>query len=183
MQDNGGQISACPPLAAVDNPQYSNNCPEEPPLINEPVHGMISKLPACITITSRPEAATFAHVNCPANFTQPTMNTPPVFNGPASLPALGVVVNGWRYMGCANDTNGGRALSAASFPNSNTMTNDACQAFCTTKGCPMAGTEYGSECYCGPSLGFGSILNQTCSSMLCAGNSSQFCGGPKRLHV
>lgn len=87
----------------------------------------------------------------------------------------------WIYLGCANETNP-RALSGARTV-SKTMTPTACQDFCLSKSFPLAGLEYGSECYCGNVLQNRSHLNQTGCSTRCSGDPSSFCGGPSRLSV
>ncbi|MCJ1434081.1 hypothetical protein MMC27_003447 [Xylographa pallens] len=183
--DNDGQISACSQLSPYDSSEYSWNCPQQASLINEPVRGMISKLPGCITITSGPQEATSADMSCPANVTIPTINTTPTHSGPYTtfLPAVGTVYNKWKYMGCANETVTGRSLTGASYANITNMTNEICQASCASKGFPLAATEYGSECYCGLTLDPTTSLGQSCSPMICSGNSSEFCGGPNILSV
>ena len=183
--DNGGQISACQPLVASVDPQYSYNCPPEPPLIDEPTRGIISKLPGCITITSGPGRASSSDMNCPANVTEPSINPSQVSSGPKTkfVPTIGAVVSGWKYLGCASEIANGRSLSGAAYTDSTNMSNSACQAFCASKKFPLAATEYGSECYCGLSLDPASSLNQSCNPMICSGNSSEYCGGPSRLNV
>ena len=183
--DNGGQISACQPLAAIDNPQSSYNCPHQPALINEPARGMISKLPGCINITSGPNAATTADMSCPANVALPSVNPTPASTGPrvTFLPTVGTIYSSWKYMGCANETANGRSLTGASYSDNTAMTNEACQSFCAAKHYPIAATEFGTECYCGLALDPPTSLGQTCPGMICSGNSSQICGGPSRLSV
>jgi hypothetical protein len=45
-------IQDCPPLSASDNPNFATLCPETSPISPcEPVHGMVEKLPGCITPT------------------------------------------------------------------------------------------------------------------------------------
>ena len=146
---------------------------------------MISKLPGCITITSGPQEATSADMSCPANVTIPTVNTTPTHSGSYTtfLPAVGTVYNKWKYMGCANETATGRSLTGAGYANLTNMTNEICQASCASKGFPLAATEYGSECYCGLTLDPTTSLGQSCSPMICSGNSSEFCGGPNILSV
>ena len=145
--DNGGAISACQPLAAVDSSQYSYNCPHRSPLINEPTRGMIAKLPGCINITPGPGHASSGDMSCPANTTQSTINTAPTSSGPTTtfIPDVGVIYDGWKYLGCANETRSGRSLTGASYSNTTSMTNKACQTFCATGGFPLAATEYGQE--------------------------------------
>ena len=46
-----------------------------------------------------------------------------------------------------------------------------------------AGVEYANECYCDNSLQSGGILTSKGCDMTCAGNSSEYCGGPNRLDL
>ena len=63
---NDGAVQDCAPLNVVDDQNFSNDCPAQPELINEPTRGMISKLPGCITITPGPQEATAADMECGA---------------------------------------------------------------------------------------------------------------------
>ncbi|KAK8079253.1 murein transglycosylase [Apiospora phragmitis] len=58
------------------------------------------------------------------------------------------------------------------------MTIESCQAFCTKNNFPLAGVQYGRECYCGKFLAppAGYIYNKDCN-MACKGNKDQMCGG------
>ncbi|MCJ1478593.1 hypothetical protein MMC13_007274 [Lambiella insularis] len=185
--DNAGQISACPALLAVDGNEFSYNCPEQPALVNEPVHGMLSKLPGCITITPGPGEATSAQMSCPANATLPSINVSPTSSKvyTSFLPTVGSVNNKWTYLGCANETASGKNLAGATYSSKTNMTNEACQSFCASHNFPIAATEYGVECYCGLRLDPTTSLGQNCkfSSMVCSGNSSELCGGPNLLNV
>ncbi|KAK7959826.1 uncharacterized protein PG986_004680 [Apiospora aurea] len=70
--------------------------------------------------------------------------------GPTSfsgVPAVGSVAKDWKYLGCSTEIPG-RALTGLSFSN-DSMTIEACQAFCTKNNFPLSGVEYGRECYCG----------------------------------
>ncbi|KAL8744237.1 MAG: hypothetical protein Q9190_003501 [Brigantiaea leucoxantha] len=71
---NDGGVDNCDAFKATYNPNFSKTCPERPPIVNEPVHGMIDKLPGCITITPGPDPATPADTNCPDGSSQPTLN-------------------------------------------------------------------------------------------------------------
>ena len=90
---------------------------------------------------------------------------------------LYVAGQGNQYLGCAVDQSA-RTLNG---PNtaSNDMTPDKCLAFCGT-GYPLAGVEYGTECYCGgPDVKVGA---SGCATP-CGGDKSQTCGGTWRLSV
>jgi hypothetical protein len=63
------------------------------------------------------------------------------------------------------------------------MTVEACQSFCKGKNYPLAGVEFGTQCYCGLNLASGSSVGKTGCTMACGGNSAQTCGGSSRLNV
>ncbi|EAQ93303.1 hypothetical protein CHGG_01538 [Chaetomium globosum CBS 148.51] len=58
-----------------------------------------------------------------------------------------------------------------------------CTAACRAANYILAGVEYGGECYCGNSIANGAIPATSGCSMVCNGDSSEFCGGPDRLNV
>ncbi|KAF2426326.1 WSC-domain-containing protein [Tothia fuscella] len=162
--DNGsGQIQDCPVLAAVNSASYARNCPERPPLLHEPVKGMLLKLPGCNTITSGPQPATSDQVNSPI---------------------VNSATEGWQYLGSADDGTSNRALAGANWAD-DSMTVGKCQQFCSSKNFQYAGVEYGRECYCDSHLNTNATLSGTYSTkyntMTCAGNGTQYCGGPSRL--
>lgn len=86
----------------------------------------------------------------------------------------------WQYLGCANETDN-RSLSGVAI--SGTMTPQICQDFCLENNFPLAGTEFGEQCFCGTALQNGATLNQTGCDMSCSGDSSMVCGGMSRLSV
>lgn len=87
------------------------------------------------------------------------------------------------YLGCANEGTTGRALAKDSFANS-TMTLEKCQDYCTTKGYPLSGVEYSTECFCGNVLENGSTIGgSTACTMPCGGNPAAICGGPGALSI
>ncbi|KAI1194905.1 WSC domain-containing protein [Nemania serpens] len=89
-------------------------------------------------------------------------------------------------VGCwSDDSSEGKALYYRQDSlTADTMTTEACLQSCLSGGFPFAGTEYGSECYCGVVVGNGTDLAEaaTCN-MPCNGNSDQICGGPARLSL
>ncbi|KAH8891648.1 glyoxal oxidase like protein [Thozetella sp. PMI_491] len=92
-------------------------------------------------------------------------------------------VDGWEYIGCYSEGTTGRTLSTAigSIPAAN-MTVASCTTACKAAGFILAGLEYAGECYCGNTIANGGSLTTGCT-MLCNGNSSEFCGGPSRMNV
>lgn len=90
-------------------------------------------------------------------------------------------VGNYNWHGCRTEATGTRALNAATFA-SDTMTLEACQAFCSAY--TYFGVEYARECYCGNTFGTGSTLvaDSECS-MTCSGSASELCGAGNRLSV
>ena len=133
IPDNFGQISFCPSLLASDTNGYAYNCPEQPPQIGEAVHGLLTKLPGCVNITSGPGAAPAASMECAPGVPQPTItktvdSTPLPTNQPAYIGAnFGLASE--IYLGCFNDSAGGiRTLNAISYSNYSVMSVEFCQA-------------------------------------------------------
>ncbi|KAK7969552.1 WSC domain-containing protein [Apiospora saccharicola] len=108
---------------------------------------------------------------------------PQVFQPPA--PQTGGLNGTWTYIGCYNDNaNNQRTLPwAMHYPGTNTATQ--CLWQCAQFGYPIAGVEYGDECYCGDPqhLQAPGVAKQDESScnIVCAGNASAICGGGSRL--
>jgi hypothetical protein len=63
-------------------------------------------------------------------------------------------------------------------------TIESCTDACFNAGYPLAGAEFSTQCFCGLNFtaGSGPTPLSDCN-MACAGNSSEFCGGPDRLNV
>ncbi|KAJ7758795.1 copper radical oxidase [Mycena maculata] len=110
-----------------------------------------------------------------------------VFNSgqaPPPPPTIPAQIGDWTSLGCWSDNvNGVRSL-----PNginaANPLTLEECTAGCLAAGYPFSGSEYAAQCYCGTSIGSGAAQTAvTDCNMLCAGNSSEFCGGPNRLSM
>lgn len=187
--DNNGLISKCAPLVPSNEVNAGINCPEQRPLIAEPVHGMLSKLPGCINMTSGPSPAPVSSMVCPAGYPQPSLyptSTAAAAPVPTFYPSVGKTYNGWKYVGCATDSTGSRTLTGPT-TSANNMTTEMCQSFCAGHNLPLAGTEYSSQCYCGVVVAGGAQLGQDCGAdggaMVCAGNRSEMCGGPSRLSL
>jgi Domain of unknown function (DUF1996)/WSC domain len=180
INTDGGSISACPPLKASQDPYFPWNCPEQPPVVNERVHGWIDKLPGCNTVTGFQNARA-SNPNCPAELN----SLAPVVNTPKFNPTPGTMMGSWSYMGCAKEAGVHRALSGPKYGDSG-VTIDKCQAYCTNAGQSIAGLEYGRECWCGNSLSSTNPMQSpdACAAiaqMVCSGNSTQYCGGPNLI--
>ncbi|KAK8056954.1 WSC domain-containing protein [Apiospora rasikravindrae] len=112
-----------------------------------------------------------------------SQGTPQVYQPP--VVQTGGLNNTWTYIGCYNDNvNQERTLPwALHYPGTNTATE--CLAQCALYGYPIAGVEYGEECYCGDpgdltQPGVGKQPESDCN-IPCAGNASAICGGGSRL--
>lgn len=90
-------------------------------------------------------------------------------------------IPGYIYQACYSDSTGSRTLSDSS-TSSDTMTVEACAAFCN--GATYFGVEYGRECYCGSTIRVGGTQQPaTDCSMTCAGNGKEFCGAGNRMNI
>ena len=104
--------------------------------------------------------------------------------GPITVPSA----TGYNSIGCYSEGTNGRAL-ADKAPQApvNGSTIESCAAGCV--GFTYFGVEFGNECYCGNTLGTGSVAQPSTDpatngcSMLCNGNSTEYCGGPNRLNM
>ena len=96
------------------------------------------------------------------------------FSIPYTAPALNFT--------CSESANG-RTLPVQIDTNGPTSI-ETCTDACFNAGYPLAGAEFATQCFCGLDFtaGSGSTPLQDCN-MVCAGNSSEFCGGPNRLNV
>ncbi|WWC64110.1 uncharacterized protein I303_106717 [Kwoniella dejecticola CBS 10117] len=94
-------------------------------------------------------------------------------------PSLPTVPAGWAVAStpCIADGKTGRAL-LGSFTIDYANTVESCLAKCDASGYPIAGLEYGNQCFCGSYLSNGASLQTTATCALpCPGNSLETCGG------
>ncbi|ROV95831.1 hypothetical protein VSDG_05159 [Cytospora chrysosperma] len=101
------------------------------------------------------------------------------------VPTPQAATNGFQYVGCYAD-NTSRALRDAELLSvGGGMTNTQCIVFCQGQGSILAGTEDGSECYCGSTLIGSIILPVEQCNITCAGDAtgSTMCGGSWALSV
>ncbi|KAI9891811.1 MAG: hypothetical protein M1814_002376 [Vezdaea aestivalis] len=97
-------------------------------------------------------------------------------------------ISDYKPLGCYSEGIGGRSLA---FPMNSVfgdgLTNEKCLGACKAAGYPLAGTEFGRECYCGVVFGNGTLpaLPSDCN-FPCAGTPNdniKTCGGRARLNV
>lgn len=102
---------------------------------------------------------------------------------PPSSPIIVRSAGNWTSLGCYNDSTTTRAL-ANGMGVTGEVTVESCTTACQDAGYQYAGVEYADECYCGMTLDNGSEPTPASScDMTCAGNSSEYCGGPDHLNL
>ncbi|KAF4963891.1 hypothetical protein FSARC_8144 [Fusarium sarcochroum] len=85
-------------------------------------------------------------------------------------------------LGCYSDATNSRTLSKSLNIAGNT--NKKCQEACAEAGYKYAGTEFGSQCFCGNSIdNAGAAIAQSTCNKRCAGDSATNCGGPDALSL
>ncbi|KAK4663481.1 hypothetical protein QC763_608750 [Podospora pseudopauciseta] len=108
------------------------------------------------------------------------------------LPYTDMTSLGWRYIGCAPEerwtTDGPFRTLSGALLGSDTMTNEACMAFCGANGWAYAGTEWRRECWCGNSYAptrqpLTTLVSLAKCDYRCSGDSGQFCGGDAWLSL
>ena len=118
----GGVVGDCAAFKASDNPKtFSQSCPEQPAIITEPVHGMISKLPGCITITSGPAAAKPADMSCSpgadqAAADQASMNGTAAMGSSSVSDAANNAASGGASIGTSDIENGSGSPASTAAP-------------------------------------------------------------------
>ncbi|KAJ8112547.1 hypothetical protein OPT61_g5108 [Boeremia exigua] len=85
-------------------------------------------------------------------------------------------------IGCLTDSVYNRVLPVWQ-ASEDSMTVAKCASSCKIAGYSIAGLEFGRECFCGDALDVSATVTDEGCDMRCAGNSSEFCGGPERLDV
>ncbi|KAI8811253.1 WSC domain-containing protein [Cladochytrium replicatum] len=86
--------------------------------------------------------------------------------------------DGWSYLGCYGPgALGGDPVSGA-HTGSNDMTIAKCLAYCESQNLPVAGLQYGTECFCGTAVASYSVLTSdaVCETNACPGSPSDSCG-------
>ncbi|SJL08884.1 related to glyoxal oxidase precursor [Armillaria ostoyae] len=102
---------------------------------------------------------------------------------PPAPPAIVPSVGDWTSLGCYSDNVDGQRTFTVGLDVAD-VTIEKCTSACFTSGYQFAGTEYSTQCFCGSSIANGGALTASSDcTMTCAGNSSQFCGGPNRLNA
>ena len=109
--------------------------------------------------------------------TSTAVSTPTSTGTASKLPA------GWKYQGCYQEGSTGRDLMYQQ-PDSTKNTIESCVNTCVGRGYSVAGTEYGSQCFCDNFVrNGGTLVADSKCNMPCSGNSSEFCGAGNYLSI
>ncbi|KAF2205966.1 copper radical oxidase [Delitschia confertaspora ATCC 74209] len=112
-----------------------------------------------------------------------TTTPTPVQSTPTPTPLNASIPTGWSYKGCWIDGAFGRAMGNQQ-PDSQTNTVESCINNCLNLGYPVAGMEYGTQCFCDASLhNAAALAPESDCFMHCAGNFAEKCGAGNRLSV
>ncbi|KAM0251076.1 hypothetical protein ACHAQJ_008358 [Trichoderma viride] len=102
-----------------------------------------------------------------------------------TFPTQEVTIGDYKASGCYTDNSQlGRTLSWSADIDSSTFTTEACLTACEVEGFPLAGTEFGGECWCGNVLANNTAkVDDSQCNFPCNGNSSETCGGRGLLNL
>jgi len=169
----GGMLGNCPPFVPYLNLNAANACRPQNAQVAEDIgngHGiklLPGNNPLWIGNVTKPVTA---------NYTE----SAPI------LDVTSIIPSGYTSVGCVAEGTSGRALTGASFTNNN-MTRGACVSYCQSFGYPLAGVEFGRQCYCGSTMQSGSsnttLLDPIQCGMACANNTNENCGGSNTLQL
>ncbi|OSX63499.1 hypothetical protein POSPLADRAFT_1045823 [Postia placenta MAD-698-R-SB12] len=101
---------------------------------------------------------------------------------PPPPPVTVYQVGHWVLLGCYSDADGARTLTTTSDLAPSSVTVESCTSYCYDGGFNYAGVEYDQQCYCGLAIeNGGQPINLGNCDMVCAGNTSEYCGGSYTL--
>ena len=108
----------------------------------------------------------------------------PIVRQPPAVQTAGLS-GSWEYHACVEDNVEGKKTFFWQVFYHGIMTANMCLDQCAEFGYMAAGLEYGEECYCGDPANIAThnatIRPESECTVLCAGNSSAYCGGGNRL--
>lgn len=99
--------------------------------------------------------------------------------------SFGVAVPGWTYLGCFQDAISRTLVGSTPVDYlRGQMSNLTCINHCNASGYSFAGTEYGSECWCGSSIQDKAVrLPESSCDVPCQYSGDEFCGGSWAISV
>ncbi|WVW81296.1 hypothetical protein I302_103287 [Kwoniella bestiolae CBS 10118] len=166
----GGELKNCPPFVPYLDSASASSCTPLNDQVNEDVGfgHYISKLPGDNTMDGLTSSGNYSD------------------DGIGFTDFKSVIPAGYTDVGCIAEGKTGRALAAASFSSDN-MTRSACVSWCQDRGYPLAGIEYGRECYCDFAMRNGAtnttLLAASQCGKACANNTNENCGGSSTLEL
>jgi hypothetical protein len=106
----------------------------------------------------------------------------PALNGSTAAINNNTYAGNMTYWGCWSDQTP-RSLTNLTYQDNNN-TIELCTQTCAAGNQSIAGLEFGTQCFCGNSLGYlaTEVIDSSCGTS-CAGNSSEVCGGSNRLSL
>jgi WSC domain len=112
----------------------------------------------------------------------PTFPAPGPQNTITFAPIPIIPVGNYSYQGCVTNFD---TLTLAGTQNTNwaNITNQVCINWCSTLNYTMAGTQSGSQCFCGNSLGASALLDSSGCTTPCNGDTTQACGGDSTISL
>ncbi|KAK5653673.1 hypothetical protein OQA88_8703 [Cercophora sp. LCS_1] len=125
----------------------------------------------CWTDPEPEPTTTFATSTKPVTTPKPSSTKASTTSSVISTPTAS-----WTDLGCYTDSTSSRGLPV-SVTVSGGVTPSSCRNSCSAKGYSIAGVEYGTECWCGNTLGKSSVkTNEGDCNMKCTADASQICG-------
>src|SRR5271155_590192 len=89
----------------------------------------------------------------------------------------------YTYQGCMTNF-ASKALVQNENTNFGNLTNEKCINYCRERGYSIAGTQSGSQCFCGNTLSSTTLLiDETACATSCSGDDTQVCGDNQKLSV
>lgn len=104
---------------------------------------------------------------------------------PPPPPTIPSSIGKWESLGCYSDNVEGQGRALVDGINVvGQFSLEGCTSACFTAGMPLSGAEFADQCFCGTAIVNGGAREPISDcNMACAGNVSEFCGGPNRLTV
>lgn len=111
------------------------------------------------------------------------VKTSSIKTSPSETPSAGVILPaGWTSAGCFSDKVSPRSLGSRMEWWGEPVTSSNCVKHCNSIGQSIAGTEFGSQCFCGSRL-INSVAAPGKCNFPCVGNSKERCGGSATLSI
>src|SRR5277367_825121 len=89
----------------------------------------------------------------------------------------------YTYQGCMTNF-ASKALVQSENTNFGNLTNEKCIDYCRNKGYSIAGTQSGSQCFCGNTLTSTTlVIDENACATSCTGDNTQVCGDNQKLSV